>query len=180
MKKIIIMLLLSGNAAAFGDHTIETMRFMGDWTQIINPVAAGILASQERGALHFGIHMAQTQLVIEGGKWAGRKWKFEGSKRPDSNSHCGMPSGHTAAAWVGAAYTREHSVKYQHLVIPMYGVAVFTGASRILSKRHSLQQVIVGAVLAEAIVFANSEMKWCQVYGGYDLGVTTLGINIKL
>lgn len=63
------------------------------------------------------------------------------SKRPTiegkKNRYDGMPSGHTASAWVAASYIRTFSEDYKYLSIPLYLTAAVTGYSRIHAKEHT-------------------------------------------
>ncbi|MDU7693710.1 MAG: phosphatase PAP2 family protein [Helicobacter sp.] len=67
------------------------------------------------------------------------------SKRPDSNSYDGFPSGHTSFAFSGAGFLQSRYGSYVGL--PAIGLASLVGISRVYAKRHSLTQVLAGAVI---------------------------------
>ena len=65
----------------------------------------------------------------------------------DSNDCLGMPSGHTELATFAALYVMY---KYKNLFVYFAGVlfVLLIGIQRIISKRHSILQIIVGILFA--------------------------------
>lgn len=70
------------------------------------------------------------------------------SSRPDHSDEHGMPSRHTATAFLTASYlTRRYGWE---LGVPAYALATYVGWGRIYSKRHDFWQVLAGAALGTA------------------------------
>lgn len=119
-------------------------------------VATGVVAGALGGMLAFGV----TALVRE--DWDGM-WMFAKSVavstatvhaikasvdkwRPNGSNTASFPSGHTQASTTGSAFL---DVRYGHdYGIPAYLVAVYTGASRVISQNHFADDVISGASIA--------------------------------
>ncbi|GLS82699.1 phosphatase PAP2 family protein [Paraferrimonas haliotis] len=88
-----------------------------------------------------------------------------GKLRPDASTHNSFPSGHTSAAFSGAAFLHH---RYGNAwAIPAYGAASFVGASRLYANRHYLDDVISGASIA---VF--SSLYWTSPYASNEVVVT--------
>ncbi len=89
------------------------------------------------------------------------------SKRPDSGSYDGFPSGHTAAAFSAAGFMqRRYGWKWG---VPTTILATLVGISRVTSKRHSVTQVIAGAILGYGLSYLVSSKY---------LGRTNVNINV--
>ncbi|RTK92105.1 MAG: phosphatase PAP2 family protein [Rickettsiales bacterium] len=165
---IVMALLIHGNSAIASSNRKSDLRTFGDYMQVVNPIIAASLASQEKGFGHFGFIYAQTFVSMHSIKYIGKSAKWNISKRPYINNkkdrYEGMPSGHTASAWSAAAYVRTFSNDYQYISIPLYITAAVTGYSRIKAKEHTTSQVIVGAVLSEIITYINSRLDWSNEY----------------
>jgi len=73
-----------------------------------------------------------------------------GAERPDGGGQS-FPSGHTAAAFAGAAFI-QHRYGLR-LGIPAYGAAAFVAWSRIDAGRHHVRDVVAGASLAMLSAF---------------------------
>jgi len=77
-------------------------------------------------------------------------------QRPDDSGHDSFPSGHTAAAFGGAAFLqRRYGWGYG---APAYALATFVGWSRVHADRHRVEDVVAGAAisLASAYYFVSS------------------------
>lgn len=71
-----------------------------------------------------------------------------GRLRPDGSEYVSFPSGHTATAFTSAVlFDLEHGHKYPALTAVGYGMATYTGISRILNNRHWLSDVLAGAAI---------------------------------
>ena len=166
---IIIILLFCGVSSAHAAKSRQSpLRSFGDYAQIINPVLVAGIASQEKGLGHFGFIYGQTFASMHGIKLISKNAKWAFSKRPHikdkKDRYDGMPSGHTASAWVAASYLRIHSEEYKYCSIPLYLTAAVTGYSRVRAKEHSAAQVIAGAALAELVTYVNSKLDWSNDY----------------
>jgi len=157
----------------------EMVRLTGNVLQVSNPVIAGLASTQEMGALHFGAHYIQTLSLSHALKFTGSWLKPDCARRPNLGNYSGMPSGHTVSAWSAASYSRLYS-KHDNLTYALYGAALFTGASRMISKHHTFQQVLVAAMMSELVNELNHESGWLNYYATYDFDVASLGITIKL
>lgn len=73
------------------------------------------------------------------------------SKRPDSGSFDGFPSGHTASAFSAAGFMqRRYGWKWG---VPTTVLATLVGVSRVVAKRHTITQVISGAILGYGLSY---------------------------
>ncbi len=163
MTKVIILLLLVSPC-----YARENLRKAGDIIEFANPIIAYTIAAYHDDDACFLVSYAQVMIATGIGKWSGKKLKYDLAKRPNSSNFTGMPSGHTASAWLPAAYFRVR--RNQPIVTSLlYGGAIATGFSRIYYKRHTVLQVLVSVVLCESVAilnsrFANSE--WLQIHIG--------------
>ena len=112
-----------------------------------------------------------TLLVVQGMKYG------IGELRPDGSANNAFPSGHTAAAFVGAHILhKEYGDRSIYYSIGGYFLAAFTGIFRQLNDRHWISDVLVGAgiglSLTELAYFLNS--KWWK-----DEGINDIEINRK-
>ena len=174
LKKIVLPILVASSiifnmAPAFAAKSRKgPLRSFGDYMQIINPVFASSLASQERGFGHFALIYGQTWVTMHSVKLIANKGKWQPSRRPSidgkKDRFDGMPSGHTASAWAAAAYVRTFSENYKYISIPLYVTAAVTGYSRVKAKEHTAGQVIAGAALAELVTYINSKLDWSNEY----------------
>lgn len=70
--------------------------------------------------------------------------------RPNGGEHS-FPSGHTSGAFSGAAFVLWY-FGWMWALIPL-GLAILTGLSRVLAKKHWVRDTIVGALLALAVQY---------------------------
>ena len=169
IKFTVLAVILSPINPAFAAKSRRgPLRSFGDYAQIINPVLTAGFASQEKGFGHFALIYGQTFVTMHGIKFVANKNKWRPSKRPSiegkKDRYDGMPSGHTASAWVAASYLRTFSDDYKYWSIPLYVTAAVTGYSRIHAKEHTAAQVISGAVFAELVTYINSRLDWSNEY----------------
>ncbi|CAG23810.1 phosphatase PAP2 family protein [Photobacterium profundum] len=112
----------------------------GDMVQILLP-AAGYFAAwmhdDLEGAKQLTYSTLSTQLIIHGVK------STVGRKRPNDSSWNSFPSGHTGAAFSGAAFLQSRYGSTWG--IPAYAAATFVGVSRIHGNRHYAGDVVAGA-----------------------------------
>ena len=107
-----------------------------------------IVFDQERGIMHTeGLLMATG--VTQATKLATQR------QRPDSPSANSFPSGHTSASFATAT-----SLTYAYgwwIGAPFYGLAIFTGLTRLSDNAHWLSDVVAGATVG--ILFGRSSFK---------------------
>lgn len=162
MKKIRTLFLgfalcVSINQAQAKDFDAFTL--YGDIFQFL-PVMAGIvsMAKQDwRGlgelAIGTGSVLAATYAI---------KYSFVGvsrnhpnwatiSQRPNNGSYDGFPSGHTASAFSAAGFMqRRYGWKWG---VPTTILATLVGVSRVTAQRHTITQVIAGAILGYGVSY---------------------------
>ncbi len=164
----VFMLVSYTNSCFAAQNRQSPLRTFGDYMQIINPLFAAGLASQERGLGHFAIIYSQTFVIMHGTKLIAKSGKWQVSKRPHienkKDRYEGLPSGHTASAFAAAAYVRTFSDEHKLFSIPLYITATVTGYSRVKAKEHTGLQVVAGAALAEIVTFVNSKLDWSNNY----------------
>src|SRR6266550_4277933 len=128
--------LLALPLAAYGSDGIATA---GDILQFVLPATGAGLTLWNRdaeGALQFGESAALTLGVTYGLKYSVNE------KRPNGGSGS-FPSGHTSISFSAAEYMRKrYGWEYG---VPAYAAASFVAYSRVESREHHPQDVIVGA-----------------------------------
>ena len=121
----------------------------GDIGQIALPVGAGAVALAHRDAKGVGelaLVSATTLAVVFTLK------PIINRRRPNGGNHS-FPSGHTASAFMGAAFLQQrYGWAYG---APAYAAAAFVGYSRVHTKEHWTTDVLAGAALgiASNVVF---------------------------
>ncbi len=71
--------------------------------------------------------------------------------RPNGGKNS-FPSGHTAGAFIGPTYL-HFLFGFDILVALMYGLAMLTGVSRVVAKKHWWRDVIGGALLSTSLMY---------------------------
>lgn len=137
-------LLAAGvQANAITDSVDDSMVVAGDAIQILLP-ATGLFAAwmhdDAEGAKQLAYSTLSAQLAIHGLK------KGVGRRRPNDSSWNSFPSGHTGAAFSGAAFLQSRYGSAWG--IPAYAAATFVGYSRMHGNRHFAGDVIAGAGIA--------------------------------
>ena len=144
MKKIsslilIPILLLSARVAIAGESGTETA---GDLLQVLIPATAcgaTFYHGDRVGRGQFYRAFAVTMGVTYSLKYSVRR------ERPSGGNDTSFPSGHTSAAFQGAAFI--HNRYGWKLAIPGYLGAAFVGYSRVDADKHYVGDVIAGAVI---------------------------------
>ncbi|MBM7035602.1 phosphatase PAP2 family protein [Vibrio ulleungensis] len=112
----------------------------GDYLQILIP-ATGLLAAwlheDPQGAKQLALSVGAAQVIVQGGK------KIVGRVRPNGNGTSSFPSGHTAAAFSGAAFLQSRYGSAWG--IPAYVAASYVGLSRMHGNRHHADDVLAAA-----------------------------------
>ncbi|WP_229381201.1 phosphatase PAP2 family protein [Shewanella psychropiezotolerans] len=120
-----------------------TISEIGDWMQIIIPAGAmaGSLAiGDTEGAWQLTKGLGTSASITHGLKFVYRKM------RPDGTQPNSFPSGHTSAAFAGAAYL--HHRYGDAWAVPAYGAAAFVGFSRVHANRHFMDDVMAGGAIS--------------------------------
>ncbi len=124
-----------------------TVEQSGDIIQILIPAIAygtTFYLDDSDGRTQFYKSFAATVLVTHGLK------NIVNKKRPNGSDKS-FPSGHTSAAFQGAAFIHK---RYGFTAsIPAYIGAIFVGYSRVESKNHYVEDVLAGAAIGIASSF---------------------------
>jgi membrane-associated phospholipid phosphatase len=129
-------------AAANGASAGSVVEKIGDYMQVMVPAYALGMAMNERdgaGARQFAYGFAMMEAGVYGLKY------LVDETRPDRSNNSSFPSGHTAAAFSGAAFIHKR-YGINRAIVP-YLMAGFTGYSRVAANRHYLHDVLAGAAL---------------------------------
>jgi len=122
---------MAGNVSAFGDYYGQA------WTFILPVVVGQLIWDRENGYVTTE-GLAESFVILEGLKYG------VGRPRPVGDNHS-FPSGHTTISFSFAA---SMGVEYPwYIWVPAYGLAVFTGLSRIADNQHWLSDTVAGATL---------------------------------
>lgn len=136
---LIILIITYINKSYSGEPVIEKS---GDILQIALPTAAFastfIWNDEYKGTIQCAKAMVTTFIVTE-------SLKHIIDKERPNGGHYSFPSGHTSAAFTGAAFLeRRYGLK---VGIPSYLLASFVGWSRIYANKHDYWDVGAGAAL---------------------------------
>ena len=146
---------VAGGAALFIGGDEELIEEVGDYTQLATPVAAfavPVLKGDWWGAVQFGASFITAVGSVQIAKALIEEW------RPNLSNPDSYPSGHTTAAFSGAAFLYSRYGPYWG--IPAYALALYTGFSRVYASKHYLDDVIAGAGLAMI-----SNWLWAMPFG---------------
>ena len=106
----------------------------------VTGLVAAWLHDDGEGAKQLAYSFGTTIAIVHTGKFA------VGRTRPNASNTASFPSGHTAAAFSGAAFLQS---RYgSSWGIPGYIAASYVGASRIYGNRHYADDVVAGAGIA--------------------------------
>jgi len=137
---MMFMLTITNNVYA-GKSTTEKL---GDIFQVLIPLTgygATFYLDDKEGRTQFYKSFLTTVIITHGLKYTVHK------NRPENNGSQSFPSGHTSAAFQGAAFIQK---RYGWKVgLPAYALASFVGYSRVEgeSDKHYLDDVIAGAAI---------------------------------
>ncbi len=134
-------------------HANDSVVRAGDNLQVGIPLIAGVIS------LVKGDNEGTAQWA-EGALWTGvatHSLKFAvDAERPNGNDNNSFPSGHTSAAFQGAAFLQmRYGWEYG---VPAYAAASYVGYSRVHGDYHYWHDVAAGAVLAIGVQYAITEM----------------------
>ncbi|QBF82592.1 phosphatase PAP2 family protein [Shewanella maritima] len=142
-----IILSLTSTTAVAKSEILEgqsgTISEIGDVVQIALPAGAligSLWIGDKEGAWQLTKGVATTSLITHTMKFG------YGRLRPDGTESNSFPSGHTSAAFSGAAYI--HHRYGDKWALPAYTAASFVGASRLWANRHFMDDVLAGGSIA--------------------------------
>lgn len=159
------LIFLSCFSLQASDQSIRTIETMGDIFQFLPAFSAGyaLYTRDYEGLREFAIGFGTTMgiVLISKGLFQAISKKSPNSiyfaKRPNSANFQGFPSGHTASAFSAAGFLQK---RYGwKLSLPAAILATFTGYSRIKAKKHTVFQVIAGAMLGFSTSYLSAS-KW--------------------
>jgi membrane-associated phospholipid phosphatase len=134
-------LALATRATAQNSSATKTL---GDIGQVALPVGASVIAlahHDRKGIGELALVSATTLIVVHTLK------PIINERRPNGGSRS-FPSGHTASAFMGAAFLQQrYGWAYG---APAYAAAAFVGYSRVHAKEHWTKDVVAGAALGVA------------------------------
>ena len=143
---ILMVLLPFYTAPTQADSSIEKA---GDVLAILIPgIGLGSTLFYEHGyegTIQFAKSAATSGLVTEGLK------KITHKRRPNGDCCDSFPSGHTSAAFMGAAFIHKR-YGLREAILPYIG-ATFVGYSRVHADKHFVEDVIGGAAIGIASSF---------------------------
>lgn len=154
-------------------QVVATRDRVGDVLQLVLPLAAAGLSLKNddmEGLKEFGLSVALSQGTTE------VMQRAVNSRRPNGSGQ-GFPSGHTSIAFVSASYVQQ---RYGWgPAIPMYGLAVLTGYSRVHTHHHYVKDVLGGAAvgIASAALLTHPLGERTQAAVGYGGGGLTAYVS---
>lgn len=142
----------SSVARYFGNNAdrFDDFAAFGDWfgkAAVVGPsIGVSLIVSRVTDDVRFQrftYDLAQG-FVLNGGVTTAVKYAV-GRERPDASNHLSFPSGHTSTSFMWATVvSRHYGAK---AAIPAYVAAVSVGASRLMSNKHFLSDVVAGATI---------------------------------
>jgi len=132
-----------------------TLTDAGDVLQVALPLAGAICAYRQQQLGSYAARFVGQGLVVHGAKALAGSSSI--NRRPNGGSG-GIISGHTSAAFFGASYLSKNCVQSPAAKILIGGLAVFVGASRVNGNKHTIGQVIAGAVVG--LAFQNTTVSY--------------------
>jgi membrane-associated phospholipid phosphatase len=150
VRAIVVCLFVSCFSAVHADDAIVRA---GDNLQIGIPLMAGMVSLMKGDS-------EGTKQWAEGALWtsvATHTLKFAvDEERPNGNDNNSFPSGHTSAAFQGAAFLQmRYGWEYG---VPAYAAASFVGYSRVHGEYHYWRDVAAGAALAVGVQYVITGM----------------------
>ncbi|GMB92536.1 acidPPc domain-containing protein/PAP2 family protein [Helicobacter bizzozeronii] len=155
LKKVVRVgcaLLLCVRLGQAESQEAKILEDIGDVLRLM-PIFVGVVSlgmRDYRGMAELAVGSFVTQGVIYGVKEIfasahARGAKVPFAKRPCCDSWRGMPSGHAGGAWSAAGF-----VFYRYgwkPALPVIALAMLTDASRVVARKHTILQVVVGSLI---------------------------------
>ena len=133
-------------AAAFAQNK-QAVANEGTALEVLLPVAGAYCAYRNEDFVSYATRFAGQEITIEAAKRAAGNSNW--NQRPDGNSN-GIMSGHTGAAVFGASYLNHRCISAPVGRALVDGLAVYVGYSRVAADRHTIGQVLAGALVGYA------------------------------
>lgn len=147
MKKLLLALTLLFSLNSYAESFNSDWRTYGDYAQVAIPATALFVAwmkDDTEGMWQLGKTVVYTQGITEITK------SITNVTRPCGGARS-FPSGHTAAAFSGAAFLdHRYGFKYG---LPAYIAATGVAYSRVKANKHWKSDVIIGACLAYTVSY---------------------------
>ena len=156
------------NTSSASEDQIEQA---GDWLQIALPslaYASTFYKDDDQGRMQFYKSFGTNLAVTHSLKALVKK------RRPKGRSVDSFPSGHTSAAFQGAAFIHKRYDK-PYWTIPAYLAASFVGYSRIDADKHDTTDVLVGAALGIA-----SSWYFTETWQGFQVTPVAFGNGLAI
>lgn len=119
-----------------------TIGRIGDVVLVALPIATlgtSLIIGDRQGPWQFTKGFLLTEMVTYGLKWSINK------PRPDLSDNNSFPSGHASTTFHSAGFIhKRYGFKYS---VPAYLLAGFTAASRIVTNKHDILDVLAGAAI---------------------------------
>jgi membrane-associated phospholipid phosphatase len=188
MKCLIAIAVIAACQPSYGDDASKALHerrkdsffaYTGDALQIALPASAlgySLLIKDFDGAKEWGWSVGAAIVLAEGLKYAvGRPRPYQ---EPGVRGRS-LPSGHTAAAFAGAAYWQR---RYGwEAGAPAYILAAAVGYSRVWSRNHYLSDVIAGAAIGTVFPYLFTKpYEKVQINAGAEQAAGGNGISLTL
>src|SRR5512138_568456 len=129
------------SAGAADKTTTQTIGDIGEYALPAAAVALTLAHKDGQGLGQFALVVVTTEVVVQ-------TLKPTINRRRPNGGGKSFPSGHTASAFMGAAYLhRRYGLAYG---IPAYAAATFVGYSRVHTKQHWTTDVLAGGAIGIA------------------------------
>lgn len=152
MRIRIIFLLISCSFVTYSpeNYAVSTQELgnVGTYAIPLTGAVAALLLKDYQGVAQLALATGIVQGSTQGLKLASHE------RRPNGNCCSSFPSGHTAAAFTGAAFVHfRYGFQYS---VPLYLGSAYVAYSRVHTKAHYVQDVAVGALLAIAETYLST------------------------
>lgn len=174
MKFRVVAITVLSSAIVCSNSYADTQS-TGDFLQIAVPavgLATAFYLDDDEGKIQFYKSFGTTWLITHGLKNTVKK------ERPDGSNDQSFPSGHTSAAFQGAAFIhKRYGLNYG---LAAYAAASYVGYSRVNSDKHDNADVIAGAVIGTLSSFYfTTEYKSITVTPTADLDGYQVNLSMK-
>ncbi|NNE25740.1 MAG: phosphatase PAP2 family protein [Saprospiraceae bacterium] len=167
-----ISLLLSVQWGFGQKSTVETS---GDILQIALPATAALSTLIYKDGSKPALQFSKSFLVAVGTTHILKR--VINRTRPNGGDHS-FPSGHTAAAFTGAAFIhKRYGIEYG---IPAYLIAAYTGWTRVDSNKHYWTDILGGAAIGVVSAFVFTQQYNPKLVVSPIIGTEQVMLNLQL